>query len=403
MPISPDIADHYNVRELAGYLHDLFNHAAADLNLSPVYTEARCREIAELTIGIRRLAKERNLLLFAHYYMRPEIQIAVNFVGDSLGLGLKARDVILGNKAGKVSGVWLSAVRFMGDTMKIILDGTAPVYMPKFSGCSLVASLSGVLFDYRRDIEREVSAKLLLPLTDRHPVDVWLEKNPDGVILSYMNSDPIAKAKSWAVFTSRNAMRVLESAMRENPEKRVFILPDQFLSNFVINMAEANHNPWIKRELIDIFDGLCHVHAQKINPFALDEALSRFPNAALLVHPECGCAVDCFVRVAKGAISRPTFIGSTQEMIEYANRPNTSSEFIIATEAGHVFTLRHQIPHKTFHPVSYNATCEFMKATTLEDIWNAMNDSDLSKYEISLSPTIISGARVAIDRMLANA
>lgn len=399
----PKPIDEMSAKELGQYWYELFNRSALDLNLDTQYTAEKCLELAEIGIAIRRIAAEKKLLLLAHYYMRPEIQKTCHFVGDSLGLGLQAQKLII-NQSGQVSAVWLSAVRFMGDTIKIILGDNMPVFMPKFSGCSLVASLYDIPFDYRQHSEQEISIKLLEKRQDEHPVDAWLKKNKGGIVLSYMNSDPEAKAKSWAVFTSRNALKVLEHAMRENPGKRVYMLPDQFLSNFVLGMAKANNNPWIKPELVDIFDGLCHVHAQKISPLALNEALAKYPNAALLVHPECGCAVDCFVRVARGLIPRPTFIGSTQEMIEYAKRPDTPNEIIIATEAGHVFTLRDQVPNKTFHPVSSQATCEFMKAIRLEkDLYNTISSPDWSKYEIQLSPAIIKDARMAINRMLANA
>ena len=394
--------DEMTVQELAQDWYKLLQRTAPDLNLDIQYTQADCTELAEIAISTRRIAREKKILLLAHYYMRPEIQKTCHFVGDSLGLGLKAQELIK-SQSNQVLAVWLSAVRFMGDTVKIILGDSMPVFMPKFSGCSLVASLHNVPFNYRKDSEQKISARLLEKMEGEHPVDAWLNKNPDGIVLSYMNSDPESKRKSWAVFTSRNALKVLESAMRENPGKRVFTLPDQFLSNFVLEMARANNNPWIKPELVDVFDGLCHVHAQKISPFAMDEALARYPNAALVVHPECGCAVDCFIRVAKGLIPRPTFIGSTQEMIEFSKRPDTPDEIIVATEAGHVFTLRDQVPDKTFYPVTSQATCEFMKATKLEDLYNAVNNPDWNKYEVRLSSEIIRDARPAMDRMRANA
>jgi len=391
--------DEMSVRELVQYWYELFNRTALDLNLDTQYTMERCLEFTEMGIGTRRIAREKKILLLAHYYMRPEIQKTCHFVGDSLGLGLKTLELI-GNQSGQVSVVWLSAVRFMGDTIKIILGDNIPVFMPKFSGCSLVASLHDIPFDYRYHSEQEISLKLLQKQQGEHPVDVWLKENKDGIVLSYMNSDLESKTKSWAVFTSRNALKVLESAMKENPNKRIYMLPDQFLSNFALNMARTNNNPWIKPELVDIFDGLCHVHAQKISPLALNEALEKYPRAALIVHPECGCAVDCFVRVAKGLIPRPTFIGSTQEMIEYAKRPDTSDEIIIATEAGHVFTLRDQVPDKTFYPVTPQATCEFMKATRLEDLYDAVSNFNWSSYEVRLPSTLIKEARIPIERML---
>ena len=89
------IIDSMSVRGLADYFYDLFDRTAGDLNFDTVYTKARCLEIAEMTMGIRRLARERKILLFSHYYTRPEIQKTCHFVGDSLGLGLKAHDLII--------------------------------------------------------------------------------------------------------------------------------------------------------------------------------------------------------------------------------------------------------------------------------------------------------------------
>lgn len=394
--------DEMTIQELAQDWYELFQRTALDLNLDTHYTREDCTKLAEIGIEVRRIAREKKLMLIAHYYMRPEIQKTCHFVGDSLGLGLKAQELIK-NQSDQTSAVWLSAVRFMGDTVKIILGDSMPVFMPKFSGCSLVASLHNIPFDYRRHSIQETSIRLLEKTKGEHPIDTWLKENNNGIVLSYMNSDLESKRKSWCVFTSRNALKVLESAMRENPGKRIYMLPDQFLSNFVLGMAKIHNNPWIKPDLVDVFDGLCHVHAQKISPLALNETLAKYPNAALVVHPECGCAVDCFVRVAQGLIPRPTFIGSTQEMIEYAKRLDTPDEIIVATETGHVFTLRDQVSYKTFYPVTSQATCEFMKATKLLDLYEAVKNPDCDKYEIKLSAEIIRDARPAMDRMRANA
>lgn len=394
--------------ELVGLTHEQLSRelywmlppCAGDLYSDiPYHSYEYDQYLARLMLEIREAAMLKRVLLMAHYYMRPEIQLVCDFTGDSLGLALKTQE-LLGHENAP-AGVWLSAVRFMGDTMKVVLGDAMHVCMPKFSGCSLVASIRDIPFNYQIHSESHISQILLKGWDRQHPVDTWLAKNPDGIVLSYMNSDSETKARSWAVFTSRNAMKVLECAMRENPGKKVFMLPDQYLSHFVLTMARAQKNPWIKPEMVEVFPGLCHVHAQKIESFALDEALVRYPNAALAVHPECGCSVSCFARVAQGKIDCQTFIGSTQEMIDFAKRPDVPNEIVVATEAGHVFTLRRNVPDKTFYPITAKAMCEFMKATTLEDLHRAILDSDQSRYEVTFSSDIITRARAAIDRMLA--
>ena len=90
-------------------------------------------------------------------------------------------------------------------------------------------------------------------------------------------------------------------------------------------------------------------------------------------------------------------------MIEFAKRPDSPDEIIVATEAGHVFTLRDAVPGKIFYPVTSKATCEFMKATKLEDLYNAVNSSDWNKHEVRLDSAVIRDARPAMDRMRANA
>src|SRR3989344_8817646 len=184
-----------SVGELAGRFYRNFNEYAADLFPEVNYSSAYCRRLAEMALEVRRLAHEKGELLLAHYYQRPEVQEVADFVGDSLGLGLEAKKILelspdeLQKKLGRtksITRVRMSAVRFMGDTVKIILGDKISVFMPKFSGCSLVASLNNIPFDYRYHSEQETSIKLLEKRRDRHPVDAWLKENPGGIVLSYM-------------------------------------------------------------------------------------------------------------------------------------------------------------------------------------------------------------------------
>lgn len=395
-----------NPAVLGGAWYELFRRSQ-DLYPEVDYTPQYCRELAEMGIEVRRQAEERGELLLGHYYQRPEIQEVCDFVGDSLGLGLKAKEILdmsetdlIKTLGRKVNSVRLSAVRFMGDTVKIILGDRMRVFMPRFAGCSLVAALHGIKVDFRRMSEEALSERLLTERPSRDMIDQWRARNPDGVVLSYMNSTPEAKARSWAVFTSRNALKVLEHAMRENPGKRVLMLPDKYLTSVILGIAFRTGNQWINADLVDPFDGACHVHEQKINRNALDAAMDLYPDAELLVHPECGCAVECMARSASGELGRKSYFFSTQEMIWHAVKPGTANEFIVATESGMIYTLRKSVPEKQFHPVTQNASCEFMKATTLENLLESMNASREERHEVTLDEAVRQRAWQAIDRML---
>lgn len=396
--------------DLARVWYEKFTRHAADLYPEVNYSWQYCLELAEHAVAIRQQAEAREELLLAHYYQRPEVQEVADFVGDSLGLGLEAKKILdlspaeLEHTLGrKISRVRMSAVRFMGDTVKIILGDRMRVFMPRFAGCSLVASLHGLKFDFKTMKEGEMSERLLREKPVLTPYGLWKQKNPDGLILSYMNSTPEAKAASYAVFTSRNALKVLEYTMRENPGRKILMLPDKHLTAVILGMAERDHNPWIKPELVTPFDGACHVHEQKIHAHALDAALDRYPDAEVLVHPECGCAVECMARAASGNLNRKSYFFSTQEMIWHAVKPESENEFIVATESGMIYTLRVNAPDRKFWPVTFAAQCEFMKATTLENLHASMADPDEGKYEVIIPGETRVPAWNAIQRMLENA
>ncbi len=384
-------------QELAKDWYEKFSRYAQDLYPEINYSFEHCLGLAEMGLEVRALAKEKGELLLGHYYQRPEVQEVCDFVGDSLGLGIKAKEI----SGSDLKRVRMSAVRFMGDTVKIILGDKARVFMPNFSGCSLVASIFGIKVDFQKESEAEISLKLLHGKPAINKIDSWISKNPTGLVLSYVNSDYETKAKSYTVYTSRNAFKVLEHTMKNNPGKKVLILPDKYLASLILGMAKNSHNQWILPELVDVFDGACHVHEKKIGSDALDIAMEKYPDADLLIHPECGCAVECMARAAAGEIkNRESYSVSTQEMIDHAKKPGTKKEFIVATESGMIYTLRKSVPEKNFWPVSGSAVCEFMKATTLENLLLSMKDSNEEKYEILVPEDIRDKARFAIDRML---
>ncbi|HYM10318.1 MAG TPA: quinolinate synthase, partial [Bryobacterales bacterium] len=290
------------------------------------YSRSYVRELAAMAQETLALARQKRSTIVSHNYQYPELQEVAETVGDSLGLS----QYVAKRQSPRVD---FCGVQFMGETAKTILGEASKVYMPDLPGCSLVASI------------------------DQRRIDNWIAHNPDGIIISYVNTDAKTKARSHYVCTSRNAPQVLAHAAREYPGRRLLFLPDKYLGAYAVSAGGVD------RSRVDLYDGACHVHA-KIGEAALDEALDRHPDAELLIHPECGCASSCLARtLQEGPIHGKAYFFSTEQMLWHARR-SPSREFVVATETGMLYRLRKEVPDKIFHPVSSMAVCEYMKMNT---------------------------------------
>jgi quinolinate synthase len=254
----------------------------------------------------------------------------------------------------------------MGETAKTIVGDRAKVYMPDQPGCSLVASI------------------------DHNRIRSWMARNPEGIIISYINTDARTKALSHYICTSRNAPQVLDHAARAHPGQRVLFLPDKFLG--AVSLSQSSIDP----TLVDLYDGACHVHA-KIGEQALEDAFDAHPDADLLIHPECGCASSCLAKVMNGSSPyQKAYFLSTEQMIRHAEAA-PAHEFIVATELGMLYRLRRDIPNKIFHPVSPEAVCEYMKMNTLEKLLDSLKND---RIEVTVEDEVKNKAQMAIQRML---
>lgn len=339
--------------------HDAFNRLAGDLYPGR-YTREFTAELVDAGRKIREIAPRKQSLIVAHNYQFPELQESAAQVGDSLGLSryVAAQD----SPRIDFCGVW-----FMGETAKTIVGNRARVYMPDRPGCSLVESI------------------------DRAKIAHWKRRNPDGVVISYVNTDAATKALSDYICTSRNAAQVLAHAAQANPAKRILFLPDKFLGSVAVAQSGI-----ADPARVDLYDGCCHVHA-KIGESALEEAFDRWPGAELLIHPECGCASHCMSKVMQGnSPYQRAFFLSTEGMIRHA-RTSPAREFIVGTELGMVYRLRREIPGKAFHPVSPEAACEYMKMNTLGKLLASLQNDEI---EVTVDAQTAGKAQRAIDRML---
>ena len=338
--------------------YERFNRFAGDLYPGR-YTPEFVRELVDQGREVVARAHEKGSVIVAHNYQYPELQEVAAEVGDSLGLSRYVAEQPV--QRVDFCGVW-----FMGETAKTIVGDRARVFMPSRPGCSLVDSI------------------------EHARIRKWKETNPDGVVVSYINTDALTKSMSDYCCTSRNAGQVMAHAAKNHPGRRILFLPDKYLGAVSIRQSGVDG------DLVDLYDGGCHVHA-KIGESALDEAYDRHPEAELLIHPECGCASTCLAKIMNHESEfQRAFYLSTEQMITHA-QASDSKEFIVGTEKGMLYRLRKELPEKTFHPVHPDAVCEYMKMNTLEKLVDSLvNDRE----EVRVDEATRAQAHRAIDRML---
>lgn len=302
---------------------------------------------------IQQLRKERNAIILAHNYQLPIIQDLADFVGDSLQLSQQAAKT-------DAEVIVFCGVHFMAETAAILNPNRTVLIPDPEAGCSLAATVTA------------------------EEVRQWKMSHPDGVVVAYVNTNADVKAEADYCCTSSNAVQVVNAI----PEDReILFLPDMFLGLYVQRMTGRKIYLWM---------GECHVHAG----FRAEEimsALQQYPEADLLLHPECGCVSQCMFALAAGDLpAERTFVYSTGGMVRHV-RESQAPIHLIATEVGMLHRLRKEAPHKQFIPVKADAICEYMKTITLPKLYRALRDM---VYEVRVEEPTLSKARRAIDRML---
>jgi quinolinate synthase len=312
-------------------------------------------EVAELQAEIRRLARARNAVVLAHNYQRPEVQDVADFVGDSLGLSRQAAST-------GAEVIIFCGVHFMAETASI-LSPQKRVLLPDLrAGCSLAATITA------EDVRQ------------------WKAQFPGYIAVGYVNTTAEVKAELDYCCTSGNVLDVIDAIPAD---KGILFLPDFFLGSHVRRMRPDRR--------IEVWMGECHVH-KGIRPDVLNAARAAYPEAEVLVHPECGCAGQLIYSVGRGDIpAEGLHIKSTEGMIRaVTERPAT--QFIVATETGIMHRMQQVAPTKQFIPADPEAVCAFMKTITLPGVRDSLA---LDRYHVTVPPEIAKRARGAIDRMVA--
>lgn len=301
---------------------------------------------------ILRLKKEKNAVILAHNYQLPEIQDIADYIGDSLGLAQQASRV-------DADVIVFCGVHFMAETASITCPDKKVLIPDLDAGCSLAASITG---DQLR---------------------AWKAQHPGAIVVSYVNTTADVKSESDYCVTSSNAVQIVEAIPAD---KEILFLPDKFLGSYVEIITGREMHIW---------DGSCHVH-EKIGELNLGEKQKEYPNAEILIHPECGCSTNCMMNSAVYYDCKDAHIYSTGGMLEHA-RKSDASEFVVATEVGIIHRMEKENPEKTFIAANENSVCEFMKMITLEKLYNTLLHD---RFEVKVPEDIAAKARIPIERML---
>ncbi|MFD2519226.1 quinolinate synthase NadA [Salinimicrobium flavum] len=298
---------------------------------------------------VRKLKEQKNAVILAHYYQEPEIQEVADFIGDSLELAKKAAqttaDIIV-----------FAGVHFMAETAKI-LNPSKKVLLPDLkAGCSLADSCPPDAF-------RKLK-----------------EKYPDHAVVTYINCSAEIKTLSDIVCTSSNAERIINSIPKEKP---IIFAPDKNLGRYLMEKTGRKMLLW---------DGACIVH----EAFSLDKLLEVYkqhPSAMIIAHPE---SEDHILKVAN-------YVGSTSGMLHYV-KSSEHDTFIVATEAGILYQMQKDVPHKTLIPAPAKedntcacSECAFMKMNTLQKLYNCLKNED---PEIILEKELMEKAHKPIKKMM---
>ena len=300
-----------------------------------------------LSEQIRTLCQEKNAIIMAHYYQRPEIQDVADFVGDSLALAQQAAktdaDIIV-----------MCGVHFMAETAKILCPDKKVLIPAPEAGCSLADSCKAA------------------------DLAAWKTAHSDHMVVSYVNTSAAVKALTDVVVTSSNALKIVKQLPEDKP---ILFGPDQNLGGYINRMTGRK---------MDLWNGGCHVHA-RFSEEALLALKEQYPDAKVLAHPECKASI----------LQHADVIGSTQALLNYAKAHPEHKLFLVVTESGILHEMQKARPEVEFIPVPAEGggcnECEYMRMCTLQNLFDCLSNE---YNEVIVDEEIAKDAIRPIQRML---
>ena len=298
---------------------------------------------------IKELKKQKGAVILAHYYTSKEVQDVADFLGDSLALSIKAKEI-------DAPIILFAGVNFMAETAKVLCPDKKVLLPVPEAGCTLAESCQPEDFA------------------------AFKAKYPDYKVVSYVNTSVGVKALTDVCCTSTNALKVVQSIPADQP---VIFGPDRNLGHYIKKLTG--------RDNMVIWDGACHVHEK----FSLEKILKvkeQHPQAKVVVHPECP---DALVNIAD-------YVGSTAGILDFCGA-DEATEYIVVTESGIIVEMEKRFPEKKFipapaiHEASCNE-CHYMKMITLENILACLENES---PEVNLDEEVRQAAQRAIENMIA--
>lgn len=291
---------------------------------------------------ILKLKKEKNAVILAHYYVRPEVQAIADYVGDSFYLSKVAVDL-------KEQTIIFCGVSFMGESAKI-LNPEKHVLMPDMAADCPMAHMAAA-----------------------EKIQKVREEYDDLAVVCYINSTAELKRHSDVCVTSANAVQIVKAL----PNKNIFFIPDRNLAHYIAEQVPEKH--FIYNE------GFCIVH-EYMEVEEIKEAKAAHPEAEVLSHPECPPAV----------LAMSDYIGSTTGIIKQAGITD-AKEMIICTESGVLYELEKRYPDKKFYFTETLPVCRNMKKVTLEKVLHVLQTGE---NEIFVDEVVRQESRKPLERML---
>ena len=306
----------------------------------------------DLKAEIRKMCKEKDAIILAHYYTIGDIQDIADFVGDSLALARKAAET-------DAKMMVMCGVHFMAETCKLLSPDKIVLCPDLNAGCSLADSCK---------------AEDLKKFKDEHP---------GYQVISYVNTTAAVKALTDVVVTSGNAKKVVDQLPKD---AKLIFGPDYNLGNYI--------NEVTGRDML-LWNGGCHVH-ERFSVSKILELKEEYPDAVVMAHLECKAPVLAIADVK----------GSTATMLSYAQQSD-KKQFIVATEAGILHEMQRTCPDRLFIPVPPEISesglecscneCQYMKMNTLENVYACLKNES---PQIKIDPKIAKKAVKPLERML---
>ena len=299
-------------------------------------------ELLQLQEKVLELKKKLNAIIVSHNYQRPEVQDVADFVGDSLELARRCAEV-------KAETIVFCGVHFMAETAAILNPASTVLLAHPTAGCPMADMIDAdALMEYKR-------------------------KYPKATVVAYVNTTAAVKAESDICCTSANGVKVVESV----PNEEILFIPDKHLGHYISTKTN--------KKMI-LYPGYCITHV-RLSAGQVKLAKEHYPEAKVLVHPECREEV---IELADAALS-------TSQMIRYT-KESPATTFLIGTEEGILHRMRKENPGKTFYLLSNSLICPNMKKTRLETVIETMEHG---YNQVKVPEEIRLKAKQALDRMLA--